>query len=182
MNIYKSIKKHSIANALDSFCKKHNYSIDALEWLGKGDFGNAYLTPDKKVIKDTTDKKEYAIAQQLLNIVNGPFAKIYDAQQINNSYFMLQEYVYTDSRIEDLYNMAENYAYEQGEDVETVDIEDLEDEELKKFIDELQWIYDFQRRIGIMGTDIKPENLGYNADGELICFDISELSNMGHYR
>lgn len=179
MRVYK-ISEYT--DPLETFCNKHDYNYEELSWLGKGDFGEAYLTPDNKVVKVTTDKKECSIAKELMNQVNGPFAKVFLVEIINGSCFILQEYVDTNSEIEDLYYQAENYVQEQGEDIETIDIDDIEDNTLKQFIDELQWIYDFQRRMGIMGADIRPENLGRNSDGELVCFDITERSDWGHFR
>ena len=161
---------------LKLFCEKYNINLEEVHYLGGGDFGEAYEHKEN-VIKITTDKTEYNFSKELVGYQNKPIAKIKLVDEIKNDYFILMEKVEQKQEIENMFYEIERLAEENDSGIEYLDLDDIDNisPELKEFGDSLQWIYDFQRRLGIQRADIKPENLGYNKEGELVCFDISDF-------
>lgn len=177
MKIYKLAMPKMSRTTLQLFCEKNNIDIDSVNFLGGGDFGEAYGYQNK-VIKITSDPNEYKIAKELVGYENKPIAKIFQVDKINGDYIILMEKVEQRNNIEDMYYEVERLAEEQDTDIENLDLDDLDDldvsPELKDFAESLQWIYYFQRNLGLMQLDIKPENLGYNEKNELVCFDMTD--------
>ena len=96
----------------DDFFTRNNISEDDLTYLGKGDFGEAYYVGDdyKRVLKKTSSKSEYNIAQKIMEEqksskwISERFVIIYDVADIEGGYYyILQEYLEQDSNIEDNY-------------------------------------------------------------------------------
>ena len=173
MNWYK------ISN-LSIILSKYGYSEEDANWLGKGDFGNAYSMGDGKVLKETSSQSEAEIANQLMGM-SGAFAKVYNVTEDGGYYYILQEEVETDSHIEDLFvELIYLLSFENIpiQYVEMFDEDDLPEgnfvsDEMRSFINGIANINRVYRILGIEASDIRPENLGYR-DGELVAFDIDD--------
>jgi len=170
---------------IEDFYKKHNIDSEELSWLGSGDFGNAYETEDSRVVKITTSKSEFSIAKQLIGKAKqfSSMAEIYDAADTKEGYIILQELLNIDSDIENLYYEMSELLETQGlppQYVGNFDEDEYEDEygeiseELKEFINGVYGISVDYRNLGIMASDIRPENMGYDDDGNLKAFDIDD--------
>ena len=89
----------------NTFYSKHGIVKDNLQYLGSGDFGEAYLTKDNKVLKITTSFTEYKYAKELIGHSRQfpNFAEIYDVGKDGHEYYILQEYLEEESKIEDMF-------------------------------------------------------------------------------
>lgn len=175
MKIYKIAVSFN-KNSFMEFCKKHNIDIDELNYMGSGDFGSAYEYNDQ-VIKITSDKQEFEIAKNLVGKQSACMAEIFYVDMVGGNYFIVMEKLEQPSEIEDLFYQLLLYCEENETDIEEVDVDEIEDPQLKKFADELQCIFYSQRNlVGIMRPDISPENLGYNSKNELKSFDATDTS------
>ena len=174
---------------LNKFLSKYNISYEDLSWIGSGEFGSAYLMGDTdKVLKVTTSKSEFEIAQEIMKGKYSSFATIYETAIINNSYLIIMEKLEMDSDIENLYYTVTSMLETQGLPIQYVgnfDEEEYEeqtgetvDEDVKKFINELYGIvYDY-RNLGIEASDIRPENMGRDKQGNLKAFDIEDRNRL----
>jgi hypothetical protein len=141
--------------------------------LGEGSYGIAYSVGDDKVLKFTTDVYEYEAAKQLENaawVANSPFATVYDAGEYGTYYYIVKEKVVPLTETQQ--NLFVTFTFEYNSD-----IEDLE-ETNKKFFEENsdlltkfdEYITDVQNYTGF--TDVfNTGNIGFNKDGDLVCFD-----------
>lgn len=167
--------------SMEEFYLENNIDADNLQYLGKGQFGEAYSIGDGRVLKITSSRREFEIAKELENN-NAPvlesFAKIYKAEIVENQKIIILEELLEDSNIEYLYYELENRLSEQGLHIQYVsylDTDELEiSEELNKFINDLEDIIRAYRYLGIEASDIQPDNLGYSKDGTLKAFDIDD--------
>jgi hypothetical protein len=147
--------------------------------MGKGDYGTAYSIGDEdKVLKITTSYSEFEIAKQLINHTLPGFVQFYDAAEIDGKYYIIGEKVDTDSKIEDLFYELSNLLEEQNVPIQYIEYFDEEgieiNDELRKFIDDIKTINHSYRMIGIEASDLRPENLGYDNNGNLKAFDIED--------
>ena len=164
---------------LENFYIKNNINPDELSYMDKGDFGTVYSIGDTdKVLKITTSYSEFEIAKQLINHSLPGFVQFYDAAEINNKYYIIGEKVDTDSRIEDLYYDLSNMLEEQNlpmQYLEYFEEDNFEiNDEMRKFINAIKDINHSYRMIGIEASDLRPENLGYDNNGNLKAFDIED--------
>jgi hypothetical protein len=170
---------------LQQFYIENNIDEDELSYLGQGDFGTAYSIGDGRVLKQTTSKNEFAIAQSLENstapVFNNAFAQIYKTAIVDNQMFIILEELTEDREID-------NYWYEMSDALNAVglpvqyldnlDPDDLEEygieisDDLQSFMNSLELIIRAYRNLGIEASDIRPENLGYDSNGNLKAFDI----------
>ena len=180
MKVYISESLYNIkSEELLSFLKKNHIDPEELNYLGSGDFGEAYSTGDGRVLKKTRSDSEYKIALEILNKpspIFDAFAKIYDVAKIEGYGYILMEELETDSEIEDLYNELTSTLDEQGLPIQWVshlDTDEVEiSSELEAFIDGISDINRAYNYLGIEASDIKPDNLGYDDSGNLKAFDI----------
>lgn len=160
------------------FARSHGIDPDDLSYLGRGDFGEAYATSDGRVIKQTSSKSEGEIAKELLGKTNFSFAKIYDVQSFDYYICILMEEVDTDSKIEELYYELNDLLEQQGLPMQYLDHLDTDEfeisDELQEFINGVSNINHSYRMLGIEASDLRPENMGYNKEGELVAFDIED--------
>ena len=186
---YKLLLKEE-SKSLEQFYEENGINEDDLSYLGKGDFGTAYSIKDGRVLKITSSKNEFEIAQELEKddapVLNA-FAKIYKTDIVeeklkNNTdiivkkYLIILEELDTDSSIEDLYYELQNLLEPQGLPIQYLDYLDIGEEqisdELDSFMSDMSDIIRAYRYLGIEASDIRPENLGYAEDGTLKAFDI----------
>jgi hypothetical protein len=163
----------------EQFFNENNINPDNLSFLGKGDFGTAYSIGDGRVLKITNSKQEFEIAKQLENDnakVLESFAKIFKTEIVDNNMMIILEELYEDSNIENLFYQLEDILNEQGLPIQYLymldyDLLDLDDDMIR-FIDQIDDINRAYRYIGIEASDMKPDNFGYDRNGILKAFDI----------
>lgn len=174
---------------LNSFLSNYNISYDDLSWLGSGEFGSAYLMGNiGKVLKVTSSKSEFEIAQEVMKGNYSSFVKIYDVKVIDNNRIIVMEELELDSDIENLYYTVSSMLDSQGLPIQYLDHFDEEqyeeqsgeviDDDTKKFMEELYGIIHDYRRLGIEASDIRPENMGRDKQGNLKAFDIEDRSRL----
>lgn len=177
------MKYNKLKNLLmeNKFYDKHDIVKDNLHYIGSGDFGEAYLTKDNKVLKITTSDTEYKYAKDLVNHNKQfpNFVDIYDVGKEDNEYYILQEYLEENSKIEDMYYELSNILEEADSNINELpyfdedDLKEPPDKKLQKFMDELTNIVsDAIRLTGKHSVDISPDNLGYDKSNKLKLFDI----------
>lgn len=164
------------------FYSENNIDEDNLNWLGRGDFGNAYSIGDGRVLKITTSKSEFEIAKEIIQnkgaaALDG-FAEIYVAEEVDGKMMIIMEELDTDSSIEDMYYELDGYLSEYGLPIQYLDNLDLDeldlDEKMLNFISDVSNIVRSYRYLGIEASDIRPENMGYGKDGTIKAFDIED--------
>jgi hypothetical protein len=164
---------------------KQKYDIDYsdLNYLGRGDFGEAYSDDEGKVFKFTSSKSEASLAKEIMksNSKYNAFADIYDVVDLDNRVTLIvQEELEEDSSIEDMYYEVDNILDNQElpiQYIHNLDYDELDEEidsELEKFINDLEDIVRSYRMLGIEASDIRPENMGYDKSGKLKAFDIDD--------
>jgi hypothetical protein len=165
----------------DEFYTKNNINPEELDYLGDGDYGEAFSIGNTgRVLKITSSYSEYEIAKELIGKAKeySSFVEFYDATEINSRYYIVEEEVDTDSSIEDLYYDLSNMLEEQGLPIQYLDNLDEENldisPKLRKFMNEISDINHDYRGLGIEASDLRPENLGYDKNGKLKAFDIED--------
>ena len=176
MPLNEKITKHD-------FLKKNNIIEDDLNYLGRGDFGEAYSTGDGRVVKTTNSKSEYEIAKEMVNKKYDGFTSIYDVNELDKfGYIILMEELDIDSDIEDLYYELSSLLESQSLPIQYIHYFDEDEyngeisDELRDFMNGIEEINSSYRMIGIEASDVRPENLGYDREGNLKAFDIDDKS------
>lgn len=184
INKIKLINENQNIKPIELFYQENNIDPDDLIYLGKGDFGKAYSIGDSnRVLKFTSSKSEFNIAKQLENnnapVINDAFAKIYKTDIVNgNQMVIILEELDTDSSIEDLFYELNNLLHQNDLPIQYVHYLDLDEldhpisDQLNEFINDIENINRAYRYLGIEASDIRPENLGYDNNGNLKAFDI----------
>jgi hypothetical protein len=178
-NLSKTIKESE--KTMNDFFLENNIDEDNLSYLGQGDFGKAYSIGDGRVLKKTTSKNEFKLAQEMENndspVLNA-FAKIYKTDIINNQMLIILEELYEDSYIEDLFYQLEEHLNEQNLPIQYIDYLEIDNlnisDELQNFINDIYDIVMAYRYLGIEASDIKPENMGRSKDGKVKAFDVDD--------
>lgn len=166
---------------INDFYSENNINPNDLNYLGSGDFGEAYSIGDGRVLKKTSSKNEFNLAKQMegkdIPVLNS-FAKIYKTDIIDNQMLIILEELEEDSRVEYLFYELLDYLNEQGLSIQYINYLDTDEikisDELQSFIDDLDDIISAYRYLGIEASDIRPENMGYSKDGKLKAFDIDD--------
>ena len=176
----------------EEFFKKHDLNPDDVHYLGKGDFGEAYVVTNSEgkeaVLKKTTSKSEYEIAQRIMEKGDVPALKhivnIFATEKVDGDYYILQEYLDEDSDIEDNFWTISNALDTQGLPLTFMGSFDPDeygeqngeplDHEVLAFMDEIDDVVRAYHYLGIQRPDIQPDNLARNAEGTLVAFDIDE--------
>ena len=181
---FKIIKENIDRINLNQFFIDNNINPESINYLGRGDFGEAYSTGDGRVIKITRSDSEFKIAKELENttvpVLKNGFAEIYKTDIIDNNKIILMEELNEDSHIEDLYYELDNYLQEQNLPIQYLgylDTDNIElSDELISFIDDVDDIIRAYRYLGIEASDIKPDNMGTDKNGKIKAFDIDDKS------
>ena len=174
--VVKELKEETIAN----FYAKHSIDPEEMTYLGKGDFGEAYSIGNGMVLKITSSKSEFNLAKELQTNPREALVRIYDTEIVDNNMMIIEEELEEDSNVENLFYQLLNILDEQGLPIQYVgnlDIDELNeqpDEEMIRFMDQIDDINRAYRSLGIEASDIRPENLGYDKNRILKAFDIDD--------
>jgi len=173
----------------EEFFKQNNINPEELSYMGSGDFGKAYSIGDGRVLKITRSKSEFDFAKQLVGkdvpALDG-FVNFYAASIVDNQYYIIMEELEEDSDIEDLYYQVEELLNNEGLPIQylhMLDTDELDlDEDILKFISDIEDVNHSYRYLGIEASDIKPDNLGVDKNGKVKAFDIDDRSINELYR
>lgn len=165
MNHYAEFYATSIGTEIDSF-------------LASGDFGEAYLTTDNKVIKITSDVSEFVVADSLKHRNYENTVDIYDTAIFDSGVMVVyQEFLDTEG-IEDLFN--EILLEAEAQEVEILEIDErdfvygLSDEAYKMLNDLCYSVFEIQKR-GFNPIDIHHNNIGLKENGNYGLFDQKDV-------
>lgn len=168
------------------FYDRNKIDVNNLNFLGSGDFGEAYSTGDGRVVKTTSSKVEYKLAKDILNHGNigalDGFVDFYDADIVDGKMVIVMEELGEDlpdgTNIEDLYYELSDLLDEVQLPVQYIDHLDTDEldisENLDKFIYDMMDINHSYRYLGVEASDIKSDNLGVDKNGKIKAFDIHD--------
>jgi hypothetical protein len=170
----------------EEFFRQNNIDPEELSYMGSGDFGEAHSIGDGRVLKITRSKSEFDFAKQLVGkdipALDG-FVNFYVANIVDNQYYIIMEELeeyYEDYDIEDLYYQVEELLSNEELPIQylhMLDTDELDlDEDILKFINDMEDINHSYRYLGIEASDIKPDNLGVDKNGKIKAFDIDDRS------
>ena len=173
----------------EEFFKQNNINPEELSYMGSGDFGEAHSIGDGRVLKITRSKSEFDFAKELVGkdvpALDG-FVNFYAASIVDNQYYIIMEELEEDSDIEDLYYQVEELLSNEGLPIQylhMLDTDELDlDEDILKFINDIEDINHSYRILGVEASDIKPDNLGVDKNGKVKAFDIDDRSINELYR
>ena len=174
----------------EEFFKQNNINPEELSYMGSGDFGEAHSIGDDRVLKITRSKSEFDFAKELVGkdvpALDG-FVNFYAASIVDNQYYIIMEELEEESDIEDLYWWrVEELLSEEGLPIQylhMLDTDELDlDEDILKFISDIEDVNHSYRYLGIEASDIKPDNLGVDKNGKVKAFDIDDRSINELYR
>lgn len=176
---------------LENFLRNNEIEFSSIDWLGSGEYGNAYSLGNGKVFKITNSDSEFEIAGQILNKNISGFVRVFDRgwyrEEKPKQYYIVMEELDTDSSIEDMFSRVEMILTTQGLDIsQTGSFDEDEydgsegdlDEETLRFMDDLGTIYRSCAQLGIRVPDVNYGNLGYDSTRHLKLFDIQDRSAM----
>tara|TARA_R110000796_G_scaffold61077_2_gene141351 strand:- start:4698 stop:5279 length:582 start_codon:yes stop_codon:yes gene_type:complete len=173
----------------EEFFKQNNINPEELSYMGSGDFGEAHSIGDGRVLKITRSKSEFDFAKELVGkdvpALDG-FVNFYAASIVDNQYYIIMEELEEDSDIEDLYYQVEELLNNEGLPIQylhMLDTDELDlDEDILKFISNMEDVNHSYRILGVEASDIKPDNLGVDKNGKVKAFDIDDKSINELYR
>ncbi len=180
----------------EEFFEGNNIDPEEMSYLGKGDFGEAYDVGGDRVLKKTSSRSEYRIAQQNLKEKIDGFAEVYAIAEIKGTYYIILELLDVED-IEDVFVRFNSMLGEQEVPIQYMSHFDEEDyieaggdevvngkidPELLKFMAELEDVVRGYSRLGIEASDIRSENLGRDKKGKLKAFDIDDRSPKSHWK
>lgn len=179
-NLIKKVVKELKEETMANFYAKHSIDPEEMTYLGKGDFGEAYSIGNGMVLKITSSKSEFNLAKELQTNPREALVRIYDTEIVDNNMMIIEEELEEDSNVEDLFYQLLSILDEQGLPIQymgNLDIDELNeqpDEEMIRFMDQIDDINRAYRSLGIEASDIRPENLGYDKNRILKAFDIDD--------
>tara|TARA_B110000211_G_scaffold229703_1_gene287927 strand:- start:595 stop:1176 length:582 start_codon:yes stop_codon:yes gene_type:complete len=167
----------------EEFFRQNNIDPEELSYMGSGDFGEAHSIGDGRVLKITRSKSEFDFAKQLVGkdvpALDG-FVNFYAANIVDNQNYIIMEELEEDYDIEDLYYRVEELLSNEELPIQylhMLDTDELDlDEDILKFISDMEDINHSYRYLGIEASDIKPDNLGVDKNGKIKAFDIDDRS------
>jgi hypothetical protein len=178
-------------DGLKRFLNNEEIEFNSVDWLGSGEYGNAYSLGNGTVLKITNSENEFSLASQIKNNQLPGLVKIYRWGWYNEDkpklYYILMDELDTDSSIEDMFSRVEMILTTQGLDVsQTGSFDEDEydgsegplDSDTIKFMDDIATIYRSCNYLGIRTPDVNYGNLGYDTSGNLTLFDIQDRSAM----
>lgn len=160
--------------SIAKFCEKHDLDFYDFGYLGKGDFGTAWVNNHGKVLKETKSKSEYDIAKKLLTNPYPNLVEVYAVDKIDGMYYILMEELDTNG-VEDEFYTALAALETQGLGITEVgyfDEEEYGDIDMD-FLDQVYNVILDCNKAGIQNPDIRAENLGYSGS-VLKAFDLME--------
>ena len=186
MNWYKIAQEDYSLYPEKEYARSIGLDPESLMHMGQGDNGEAFDARNGKVIKVTRSDSEIEIAKSLIG-KSGAHATIYDVKQVGSSFIIYQEMLQQSSDIEDKYYQLEYILNKQDVPIqylEHLDEDELNTEdkmvynELSDFIMGIENINREYRNLGITASDIQPDNMGYDAQGNLKAFDLDSKGGM----
>lgn len=187
----------SAEDALTHFYTKNHIDPEEMSWLGSGSFGEAYDIGHGKVLKKTTSRSEYKLAQEIKKDKPFAFATVFDVAEINKDFYIVVEKLETDSDIEDLFVRVLSMLETQGLPIPYIGSFDDDDyiasggdevsdgkisQDVVDFMNELVDVARCYRSLGIEASDISSENLGRDHTGKLKAFDIDDKDPRSHWK
>lgn len=169
----------------EEFYKRNNINPEELNHLGRGEYGDAYEIDNNRVLKVTTSKSEFDLATQIKEKGNVPaldsIANIYDTAIVDGDMMIVMENLEMDSDVEDKFYELQEILSNEGLPVQYVhylDTDDFDlDDDMINFINSIEDINRAYRYLGIEASDIQPDNLGYDKNGNLKAFDIDDKNS-----
>ncbi len=129
-------------------------------------------------MKKTRSKSEFNIAKELINKEYVGFAKIYHTAIIEGNMYIILEELEEDSSIEDMYYQLLDYLSVDNIPIQylhMLDTDELDlDDNMLKYISDIEDINHSYRMLGIEASDLRPENLGRDSKGKIKAFDIED--------
>jgi hypothetical protein len=191
MQKYITLMEGTNWSQLENFLRDNEIEFMSVDWLGSGEYGNAYSLGNGKVFKTTNSESEFEIAGQLWNKNIPGLVQVFDRgwyqEERPKLYYIVMEELDTDSSIEDMFSRVEMILTTQGLDIsQTGSFDEDEydgsegelDAETIKFMDDLTTIYRSCRNLGIRVPDVNYGNLGYDSTGHLKLFDVQDRAAM----
>lgn len=176
---------------LENFLQDNEIEFNSINWLGSGEYGNAYSLGNGMVLKITNSPSEFEIAGQLWHKNIPGLVQVYERGWYREEkpvlYYIVMEELDTDSSIEDMFSRVELILSTQGLDIsQTSSFDEDEydgsegelDPNTVKFMDGLDTIYRSCSSLGIRVPDVNYGNLGYDASGNLTLFDVQDRAAM----
>lgn len=158
-----------------AFAKLKNQTIT--EFLGKGHFGEAYLTSANTVLKVTKDHCETLAALKMIGHQHDNVVDIYNVQKLPNELFIIeQQYLDHNSDADMLYwqlrDVADHAGVELDELIAYEPDEIIAETELVNYITQLKAAMDHLNSIGIKGAAIDMASDNFAIDnGHITVFD-----------
>lgn len=155
-----------------------------IEYLGKGTFGDAYLTSSSSVIKITRDNREVYAAMKLIGLSSEHVVSIKEIVPISDQKTIIyQEYAENNSQADDLFWELSSISDANGfEDInELINHNNIEDcvfeEHLLNVIEQFKEAESFMLNAGIKsgGLDLQTDNFSY-INGKIKTFDNIDAS------
>jgi hypothetical protein len=163
------------------FFKAHNIDEESISWAGSGDFGEAFYVNGDRVLKKTSAKSEFEIAQKLTGNkapILDCVVEIFAAENVEGESWILMEELDIDSDIEDYFYQVQSYIEEEGLPIQYVGNFDWDEtdasEDVIEFANQIEDINRVYRYLGVDASDVRPENMGYDKNGKLKAFDLHD--------
>lgn len=160
-----------------AFAKLKNQTIT--QYLGKGHFGEAYLTSENTVLKITKDHCETLAALMMIGHKHNHVVTIFEVQKLPGELFIIeQEYLNHNSDADALYWQLTNIADSSGAEIsdliqqDLLEFEGFIDDELFNIIPQFRSAMDHLNTIGINGNalDFGSDNFTI-VNGHITVFD-----------
>ncbi len=188
LGIFQSKKiVESADSSVQKYCKIKNLNYDQLSYLGKGDNGQAYFI-DGKVLKLTTSKSQVYFNYLLLTNNNNDIqhiAQVYDITKIDYRYAILKQYLKQNNYIQNTFDILSILNVDVSQ-LNYFDAQDIQDQQLKSdyyemqdYIDQIRFMYNECRELGLNVPDISQYNVGVDNNGTLKLMDLDD--KRGHW-
>jgi len=154
----------------DKMIEELDKKFGFVENIGSGLWGVAYRLADGRVLKLTTDEDEVAASTEIMNIKYGPFAKVYDVQEISDGKghmlnYILKDYVQPlDESMADLFDIFQDLPFDRESVVD--EFRNSHPAEFKMFEDYTNDVLNYP-----FGDTLHSNNVGIDQNGQLVAFD-----------
>ncbi len=137
-----------------------------VKMLGKGNFGEAYLSDNNNVYKITSDNCEALLAIKIKDSPSEYFAKVHEVKKIGlDAYLIKQEYVDHNSLSDDLYWEISGAADRIGYSIEEIIdeyfdecIDEVDDPSHRAAFEQIKAASDTLRKLGVVGIGVDCQN------------------------
>lgn len=157
-------------------------SVEKIDYLGRGEYGEAYSLGEGVVIKITSSLKEFTAWKNFLRLQEeqklSHIVRILDVRILKGKFCIIQEELETRGRLEhDFYVISDcDYNWE-GSLIDNILLFNFEEADLplsfeKTFCELQNIVWECKHQLGLENPDLRPENMGYSSEGVLKLFDI----------